>query len=315
MGIIDIHHHFLPPAYVEAYRDQVLDTARGFEHVLGWTPQRAIEMMDEFGIETAVVSISAPGFLGDRETASRLARVCNEYGAEMVRDHPGRFQLFAALPMPHVEDTLEELSYALDELGAVGAGLMTSYQGRWLGDPEFDPVHEALSDRRSPAFVHPVVPSHVHDLVAGVPDTMMEFSFDTARAVASLIFNGAMGRHSGTRWVFSHGGGAIPMLVDRLAFAERFIPDPEKNVPNGVMHEIRRCFYDVGNVTHPIPFAALRNMVGIEQLVFNTDYPFPPPDRVMKTWNKLALSDDERAAIESGNARRLLSKDSSADGK
>lgn len=308
MGIIDVHHHFFPPAYLEEASDILIGGAsRGFEHVLEWTPEAALANMDAFGIEKAIVSITAPGvWIRDVAQATKLARQCNEYAARMVTDRPDRFDFFAALPMPNAEAAITELSFAMGELGAVGGGFMTSYGDRWLGDPEFDAVHSMLNDLCALAFVHPVVPDTCHDLVHGVPETMMEFAFDTARAIASLVLNGAMNRTPEVTWIFSHGGGAIPMVVDRLQFAERFFPDAATRFPHGILHELRRLYYDTGSVTNPIPFASAKELAGIGHLLFNTDYPFPPTAAVMRSWEDLVLAPSQRQAIESGNAERLL---------
>jgi 6-methylsalicylate decarboxylase len=74
--------------------------------------------MDDAGIDVAVVSLSTPGVhTGDSGKARALARRCNEFSAELVRSRPDRFGGFACLPLPDVDASLEELSYALDVLG------------------------------------------------------------------------------------------------------------------------------------------------------------------------------------------------------
>jgi predicted TIM-barrel fold metal-dependent hydrolase len=106
---IDTHHHFFPPAYLEplaAWGKRV-----GFGGLLGphrdWTVDKALAAMDRNAVATGVLSISTPGvYFGDRAEARSMARVCNEYGAALARDHPGRFGLFAATPMPDVDGTL-----------------------------------------------------------------------------------------------------------------------------------------------------------------------------------------------------------------
>src|SRR5262249_35694385 len=108
MGWIDVHHHFLPPRFVAGQRDEILDLARN-PAVLDWTPARAIEQLDRFEIDTAYISLGVPG-----APELALARVCNEYAADLTRDHPGRFGVFASLPLPNVKASLAELEYAFD---------------------------------------------------------------------------------------------------------------------------------------------------------------------------------------------------------
>src|SRR4051812_8574972 len=152
---IDVHHHLIPPAYLQAI------AARGMTEVAGaplpaWTPEKSIDLMDRFGIATAVTSIAAPGVsFGNCGEARDLARACNEFAAEMAARFPGRFGSFAVLPMPFTEDACREAAHALDVLHADGVGLLGSTEGRFLGDPQFDELMAELDRREAVVFVHP----------------------------------------------------------------------------------------------------------------------------------------------------------------
>ena len=113
---IDVHHHLLPPAYVTAAGPALIAQAPDFAFVLrDWSPARSIEAMDQSGIATAITSLSTPGvFSAGAAGARALARACNDFAAGMMRDHPGRFGMFATLPMPDVDGSLAEIAYALD---------------------------------------------------------------------------------------------------------------------------------------------------------------------------------------------------------
>ena len=101
---IDVHHHFAPPAWVAEVKGRpLLQTAN-----TTWTPAKSIDDMDRGGVAAAMISITNPGlWFGDKAATNRLARACNEYGAKLVQDHPTRFGLFAAMPLPDVDATLE----------------------------------------------------------------------------------------------------------------------------------------------------------------------------------------------------------------
>src|SRR5262245_53322747 len=99
---IDIHHHFAPPRWLAEVTSKEFFNARTRE----WMPAKSIEDMDSVGVALAVVSITNPGlWFGDNEATRRLARECNDYAAKMIQDHPGRFGLFAAMPVPAVDAT------------------------------------------------------------------------------------------------------------------------------------------------------------------------------------------------------------------
>jgi len=131
---IDVHHHFAPPSWVSEVRGRPLLQPANTT----WTPEKSIDDMDRGGVAAAMVSITNPGlWFGDAAATRRLARACNEYGAKLVQDHPTRFGLFAAMPLPDVDATLQEIAYAYDSLKTDGVGLMTSYGDTWLGNPAF----------------------------------------------------------------------------------------------------------------------------------------------------------------------------------
>src|SRR4029078_3835737 len=142
---IDVHHHFVPPGHAD-----VMAVRRSGGRPPKWSPQASLDDMDKSGIATALVSLVQPGawFGDDVPLSRRLARECNEYGARMMADHPGRFGLFAVIAPPDPEGTLKEIEYAFDTLKAHGVGLYTSYGDKYLGDPSFDPVYAQLKRRK-----------------------------------------------------------------------------------------------------------------------------------------------------------------------
>jgi predicted TIM-barrel fold metal-dependent hydrolase len=125
--VIDTHHHFYPPAYQKAWLDW--EDARKIPHFasqVAWTRDKAVEELDKNGVATGVLSMaSTPGtwFNLDAAGAGAMARTCNDFGAEMVRDYKGRFGLFATLSMIDIDATLKEIEYAFDTLHADGVGL------------------------------------------------------------------------------------------------------------------------------------------------------------------------------------------------
>jgi len=158
-ALIDVHHHFVPPFYLSANRERILAAAAGRINpgYASWTSERALAAMDRHGVATAVLSLKTPGvWFGDAREAAQTARRVNEYAADLARSHPGRFGLFAAIPLPDTESSLHEIEYAFSTLKAVGIGLMTSYDDKWLGDRIYEPVLEELNRRKAVVFV----PSH-----------------------------------------------------------------------------------------------------------------------------------------------------------
>jgi predicted TIM-barrel fold metal-dependent hydrolase len=295
VGWVDVHHHFLPPRLVAEQRDEILYFARD-PAVLNWTPGRALEQLDRFGIDAAYVSLGVPG-----APAPLLARGCNEYAADLRREHPGRFGVFASLPLPDVGASLTELEYAFDQLGADGVGVLSSYGGRHLGDPMFAPLLEELDRRGVVVHVHPVSPPACRGALSGYPDPFLEFPFDTTRTVTSLLYAGAFTRWPGISFIFSHGGGAVAMLAQRivaLAQMSGSIEDP--------LGQLSRLYVDAVTTTRGEAFGAVAGFFGAERIVFGSDYPYVPIAATAGGLRELDLGEPAIEAIGAGNALRLL---------
>jgi 6-methylsalicylate decarboxylase len=305
---IDVHHHILPPPYMLRARDRILEISdRDHSALLNWTPARAVEEMDRTGIATAITSLSLPGvWFGGVEAARSLARSCNEYAAQMIKDYPGRFGLFAAVPLPDTEGSLREIAYAFDVLKADGIGLMSNYDDKWPGDPAFAPVFEELNRRKAIVFIHPTAPSCCTHLMPGIAASTVEFLFDTSRAIISLLVNGTLSRFPDTRFIFCHAGGTMPVVAARTkAFIERH-KDIADRIPNGVSSELRKLFYDVANSMNPSSMAALMNLVPTSQLLFGSDFPYVPCAVTANGLDRFGLSAGDLQAVNRGNAFRLL---------
>src|SRR4029077_4628166 len=202
-GRIDVHHHMLPPFYMDLRR-AVPDVGA----MPTWSSSKSLDDMGENGVTTAMLSLAVSGVTFDAGEAGRsLARKSNEFGAQLVMDHPTSFGLLAALPLPDPQGSLTEIEYALDSLHADGISLLSSYGDKWLGDATYAPVFEELNRRKAVVFVHPSAPNCCAKLMPHVPASTMEFLFDTTRTLESLLMNGTFSRFPNLRFIFSHGGG------------------------------------------------------------------------------------------------------------
>ena len=300
---IDVHHHLLPPTYTALMIEKKIFPAT----LKGWTPEKAIEEMDRSGVATGITSIVSPGvWFGDNEAARRLARECNEYAAKLVADHAGRFGMFTTLPLPDVDGALSEIAYALDTLKADGVHMWTSYRDKWLGHPSFAPVFEELNRRKAVIYTHPKIANCCDNLIPGLPTNLIEYGADTSRTIASLVFGGASQRYPDIRIIFSHGGGAVPYLIERFRILAQ-TPDMMKRLPQGAEPELQRFYYDTAQATHRIPMTALRTLVPVSHIVFGTDYPYRTEEEHVKAMkeNKV-FSAKELQAIGRGNVAGLL---------
>lgn len=305
---IDTHHHIFPTGYLAAERERILGVSpRLAGELLAWSPARAVEAMDQAGIATSITSISAPGvWFGDAAASRRLARLCNDFAADMARDHKGRFGVFAALPLPDVDGSLAEIDYAFGTLGVDGIGLVTNFADLWPGDPAVAPVFDELNRRKAVVYFHPTAATCCANLLPGIHAPVVEFAFDTTRAILSLLANGTFARCPDIRFIFSHGGGTLPMLFGRIATVLKGLPDAMKHYPAGIIPEFKKLYYDVVSVIDPVSFTALCQMAGIPRLLFGSDYPYWSTEANVTALDAQSLSPADRRAIERDNAVRLF---------
>lgn len=306
-GLIDVHHHIIPPFYLAENRDRIAGS-RGGEITaawLNWTPDAAIEAMDMQGVTTALLSLSSPSvWFGDPDTARDTARRVNEYASGLVEAHKGRFGMFASLPLPDTEGSLREIDYSLDSLKADGVVLLTSYENRWLGDPAYSQVFEELNRRKAVVFVHPTIPVCCRNLIPNVSPFVAEVPQDTARAITNLLYSGSFGRYRNIRFIFCHGGGTLPSMLGRL---HHYGPsDLDIKIPNGIEYELKRLYYDIASSTTKPSIAALMEMVPTSQILLGSDNPYVPLEDVVEGLMQLDLSSADVTAIGRENALELF---------
>lgn len=296
---IDTHHHFFPTELDEFYRIRPKENP---------SPSERIERMDQNGIAVGILSVAGAGIpVETRERARKITRAVNEAAAKMVRDYPQRLGSFAALPLFDVEGSLQEIAYAFDVLKSDGISLVTSYEGRWPGDPSFAPVWNELHRRKAIVYFHPTDPTCCRDLTRaiGVTSPAMEYPFDTARAIVSLITSGTILRCPDVRLIFSHGGGAISSVHERLDW---YIRDNQKGstIPNGVVAELRKLYFDTVFVTNKATFGSVAEIMPANHLLFGTDFPYYPLPGIVKELTGLGLAANVLRGIERENALSLF---------
>ncbi|MFB6552489.1 amidohydrolase family protein [Streptomyces sp. NPDC056405] len=276
--LIDVHAHFVTPSYVQAA------TAAGHTHPDGmpgypqWSATEHLDLMDRTGIRTSLLSISSPGtHFGDDQAARALSREVNEYAADVVREHPRRFGHFASLPLADVDASLDEIAYALDVLDSDGVTIESNAHGAYLGDARFEPLWQELNRRRAVVFVHPTSPRCHEAVSVNRPRPMLEFIFDSTRTVSDLVFNGVLTRHPDIQWVFTHGGGTLPLLADRMELFRAAFHDSAPDTPT-VPEQLRALWFDMAGTPFPHQVPALSAAFGTDRLLYGSDYCWTPAE-------------------------------------
>ena len=183
---------------------------------------------------------------------------------------------------------------------------MTSYSGKYPGDPVFWPVLEELNRRSAVVYTHPLVPACCGSTVPGVSPGTIEYATDTTRTIASLLFSGAAARFSNIRWIFSHSGGTMPFLLSRFLQEERLMKDKSEKLPKGLMYELAKFYYDTAQGNHAGALSALVKIAPISQILYGTDYPFRGGAEENAGLAAYGFTAAELRAIDRENALKLM---------
>lgn len=302
---IDTHHHVVPPDYAAWLRTKGLHAPSG-RTIPFWSRESAVELMDSFGVETAILSVTAPCVEPASSTGEgrSVARDVNEYAADVMASDPARFGFFATLTLPDVDGALTELEHAFDHLHADGVVLLASAKGVYLGDPLFNPLMEELNRRRAVVFVHPS-PLQGPGL-PGVLDYVADFLLDTTRAAINLALNGTLSTYPHIRFVLSHGGGFLPYAAARLALAFGWDDSPTKAEK---VADLRRFYFDTALSASSSALPSLLAFADPRRITFGSDWPYATPSAAAAFTNALDsfdMGEDMHAAINRGNAERLF---------
>lgn len=324
LRFIDVHHHLLLPEYDAALkRAGAYDPSRPIRK--GDTPQVVCEKMAELGIEAAIVNpLSVAGVHhGDDANARYLTESVNEAQAKFVGDTGGRLGFFAALPLPDVDGALTQMQHALDVLKADGVIFLSHQNGVHIGDPRFAPLYAEMDRRGVIAFIHPTVPPGVEHLNLKLWPVFIEYTFETTRVAANLIYHEIMARYPNIKWILAHAGGTLPFLAMRMRLMDEFevgrkapfpfcdvSPPFIERVPEGVRAYLDKFYFDVALSGDRAPMAALTEMARPDRILYGSDWPFVEREFVLEQVENLRtmpyFAGDRFAAMERGNAAKLF---------
>jgi predicted TIM-barrel fold metal-dependent hydrolase len=273
---IDIHAHLWTDDYLDmtqSYGNTDTGTQRNKGAGMGKEEiEKRFALMEANGVQMQILSIcpQAPSF-DNKEHAVNAARKANDLYAEAVNRWPDKFRAFAAVPLPHVDESLKELDRALGQLKMVGATITTFIGKRSIADPEFAPFYEELNRRASVLYIHPsgngvdspfISPFHLTWAIgAPIEDTV---------SVMHLIEAGIPQRYPKLKIVNSHLGGMIPMVLQRLDNISKW----EHPLPEKPSVTAKRMWYCSVGHGHPPALKAAVDSLGADRICLGSDYPY-----------------------------------------
>ncbi len=306
---IDVHAHYWTGAYLDLLAglgQADADAARGIGAGGGAELEARLRVMDRAGVQMQVLSACPQSPYGqDSQKAAWAARFVNDQYAELVQAHPDRFRAFAALPMPHLEESLAELGRALDELTMAGIAMNTTVLGSALVDPGYEPVFAELNIRGAVLYLHPAGNGACSPLIGNYHLTwMVGAPVEDTISVMHLITRGFPARYPDIKIINSHLGGAMPMLLrradDQYSWEAPDTPEPPSTAA-------RRMWYDTVGHGHVPALRCAIDSFGADRLLLGTDFPYENGDTFARAVDYI---NDPR--IDTSAARAILDQNASA---
>tara|TARA_A100000164_G_scaffold371006_1_gene397988 strand:- start:189 stop:1229 length:1041 start_codon:yes stop_codon:yes gene_type:complete len=300
---IDIHHHWHPPPLDTAsYVTGIGDSWPGGS----WSEDRAIEMMDQFNIESSILSMPNT----KNNTPADICKKINEYASRIITKNPNRFGAFASIPQYDIGLASKEVIYSLVNLNLDGVLLHPSINNIYLGSPKLNPLMEALDRQRAIVLIHPTSPFYFNQLGLSLPAPMMEFVFETTRAIMNLISTGTLERFPNIKFITAHAGGTAPYIAARLVEKGEKIAEVAEKAPRGIMHYLKSLYFGTAQAASSPALKALLEVVDTSKIVFGTDLPISPPSLVDNSNTflneSIDISPKQKYSILRGNAENLM---------
>lgn len=260
--IVDVHAHYYPSEYLHCIGRPGLPPA--WAALGGQSIEERLALLDRTGIDAQILSVSqAQPYLPDPHAAAAAAGLVNDLYADLCEAHRGRFFAFAALPLPHVQESLAEIARTAASRSVAGVTIGCSVAGRQLDDPVFEPVFADLHRREARVFLHPVGHEDLPWLAGHNLAWLVGAPFEDTAAALRLALAGVPDTYPGIRFIVPHLGGTLPFLLARIA----------RMGPAEIIRRLRTMYYDTVSGSAQA-MASTCDTFGAQRLLFGTDYPY-----------------------------------------
>lgn len=330
--ILDFHNHFFPNEYLQELTkgeadasvetdDQgrtIMVTDGDYNIIVEehHNPVERIDAMKAAGVDMQCLTMTVPGVHSEEPAIGvRLAQIVNDGFAQVCSDHPEHFTALAALPLQDPKAAVFELERAVTQGDLKGGTLFTHINGKQLDHADFWSLYEKACELDVPLFVHPIVPVNIGAMRDYRIVAVEGFLFETSVAVSRMIYSGLLERFSDLTLILAHMGGTLPFLAERMDRGFEVYPECREKLSEPPSIALRQMYMD----TFPHSQKAIEfsiNFAGADKVLMGSDYPHQIGDLpgAVSTINDLAISDEDKALVLGGNARRVLKVGNSSKG-
>jgi len=272
--------------------------------------EKRLAAMDRSGIDVGVMGVSASQEELPREEAVRFAKMSNDAVAELCRKYPGRFVGAAALPTVHVDEAIAELERCVKELGFKYWHTHSNYRDEHLYQEKYLPLLAKCEELGCAFYLHPAASddADMKDMGFMYPTAGLGFGLDAMRTSLRIILNGTFDRFPKLRMILGHMGEYYPYILDRLDNRFSCLHDDAVKMQKSVSYYFknRNVIMTTSGMTSKDSFLLAKKVVGIDGIIFGSDYPYENIKTTVDIWNAISaeLTEEEREKLWHGNAER-----------
>jgi aminocarboxymuconate-semialdehyde decarboxylase len=315
--VVDVHAHVFVPEVWDLVKDTSLAASARSNLTgaiaLGPGTQARLQYMDREGIDYQAINVNAWGYSAERALARDLVQVQNEMIAKACAQHPDRFVGMATLALQYPDLAADQLDAAVNRLGLRGAAIGGSVEGRELSDRAFDPFWAKAEELGVLLFMHPQqAPGTTQNprlQGRGALGNTIGNPLETTVFLSHLIFEGVLDRFPKLKICSAHAGGYLPSYSGRSdALCGRGgTPGTDCNsLARKPSEYFRGPLFIDSMVFREEGLRHLVEEVGVDHIVYGTDYPFDWPVGIDFVLNAPFLNAAQKEAILGGTAAKLL---------
>ena len=283
-GIIDIHFHYNTPEFLDYLEKRGSSLEDGMPSPRG-NIDEMFRVMDDCNMKWALISHSSPHtvYLDDKARGLEMTRMVNETCAAIKHKRPDRIGFQAVVPLPFVDEAIEEAIYAFDVLGANGIKLATNSRGQYLGDPALEPLFAELDKRGAVCNLHPHRPCPQQEGVFSAgPVPLFEFLCDSTRAVLNMIGNGVLERYPDIKIIVPHCGAFLPYIRERFMGIAKSLQGQGQMADIDIKANYEKLYFDTAGSPVPHLLHNLLTVAAPDKIMFGSDYPWTAASRCPK---------------------------------
>lgn len=268
MKIIDSHSHWLP--------EEIISNSHFFSKAWGDIEAQA-KMMDEAGIDKAVISYPTSDAHLKLGSFSYVSKIYNDNVAKIIKRYPGKFIGAAVLPVDNAQDMADELRRMTQELGFKAISLASSYNGIYLDDKRFLPIYKIAEQSNIPIFVHSQIvnPIGFERIQDPLLTPVIEYVFDTTICIGKLLMGDILRDYPKLKFIFASFGGVITHLEHRFDATYQMLRGINfvKDLKGKPTDFLKNIYVDTSGDIKKTNFLSALELLGQKHILWGSDWP------------------------------------------